>query len=60
MISTHPMLSNARFVVPKNTKSMPRLGNKELSNTTIKHLGNITIHGIMTKTIPHAIANDRM
>jgi hypothetical protein len=62
MIATHPMLSNARLIVSRSIKSMPRSRNKGLLNTVLNQHSSITIHRGMIKTIPwfFAINNDSM
>jgi hypothetical protein len=52
MTTTHPTLSSARLVVSKSIKSMLKIKNKRLLDTTPKQHGSKSFHGRMTKTIP--------
>jgi hypothetical protein len=51
MITTHPTLSDARLLVSKSAKSMLKIINKRLLDTTPKQHGSKSFHGGMTKTI---------
>jgi len=51
MITTHPTLSNARLLVSKSAKSMLKIRNKRLLNTTPKQHGSKSFHGRMIKII---------
>ncbi len=62
MITTHPTLSDARLLVSKSAKSMFKIINKRLLDTTPKQHGSKSFHGGMTKTILYffTTTNDKM
>lgn len=52
MITTHPILNGAKVVAFKSIESMPRVRNRRILGTIVKHYGNISFHGGMADIIP--------
>jgi prolipoprotein diacylglyceryltransferase len=62
MIIAHLVMNNARLVVSKSVKSMPKIRNIWLLDITTKQHGNISFHGGMISSVPQIfiVTNDRM